>query len=170
MSRHGPRPRNKQAHVDASAGSDRQRALGTPLELGATSSRRPFSHSTLPIPTIPDFDRPICTGRRHIASSSTRIDAETHDGAEMGEELHCGMREVRSPQRHDAVLVTEMDDGVVSILSHGTASAGFRPVFCYERTRRRVLVFEVPSVSLSRDVCTRAKAAIRVLTTLASNQ
>jgi len=44
---------------------------------------------------------------------------------------------------------------MTAFLSRGEASAGFHLVFCYERTGRRVLVFEVPSVSLSRDVCTR---------------
>lgn len=59
----------------------------------------------------------------------------------MREELDCGMREVWSPQRHGTVLVAEMDDGVVLILSHGTASADFRPMFCHECACGRVLVF-----------------------------
>ena len=66
----------------------------------------------------------------------------------MGEKLNGGMKEVRSPQRHDTVLMAEMDDGAMSILSHGSASTSLRPVFCQECTGGRVLVFEIPRVSL----------------------
>ena len=92
--------------------SDRQRTrLGTPLELGATPSRRPFPHSALPISTVPDFDGPICTRRRHIAPSSTWIDAETHGGAEMGdsaERLYAARRAVSSSTHH-VIYITDLD-------------------------------------------------------------
>lgn len=85
------------AHVDTSTGSDCQRAFGTPLKLGATSSCRPFSHSTLPISTVPHLHSSICARRSHIASTRTRINTKTNNWTKMGEKLNGGMREVRCP-------------------------------------------------------------------------
>lgn len=66
----------------------------------------------------------------------------------------------------------EMDDGVVSILGHGTTRAGFRTMFCDERTGGSVLVFEESGVPLSRgcDLGWERSGARGALTTLASNQ
>ena len=79
------------------------------------------------------------------------------------------MGKVGSPQRHDTVLVIEMHDGVVLILCHGAAGACFRAVFRDDRIGLRVLVFEVPGVSLSKKYARENERCDDTLTTLASN-
>jgi hypothetical protein len=57
------------------------------------------------------------------------------------EKLHGGVREVRRPERDAAVLVPQVDDGVVQVLGHGAAGAEFCAVLDEKLTRGGVLVF-----------------------------
>lgn len=51
------------------------------------------------------------------------------------------MGQIWRPKRDASVLVAEMDNGVVSVLSHGIAGTEFGPMFDEELPCRRILVF-----------------------------
>ena len=53
------------------------------------------------------------------------------------------MREIWRPERHGAVLVSEVDDGVVDVLGHGRARAELGTMFDDDLASGSVLIFQV---------------------------
>lgn len=60
------------------------------------------------------------------------------------------MRQIRRPECDGAVLVAEVDDGVVRVLAHGRARAELGAVLGDDLARRSVLVFEPAGVTLTK--------------------
>lgn len=139
-----------ETYIHAASGSDTQSSLLTPVEDGAATSSVPCPHRTFPIPTVPDLHDTILTSSRHIAPGRTWVDRYARDGPEMRKKADSRMREVRCPEGHGAVLVPEMNNGIVGILTHGMARAEFGAMLDYELTRGCVLVLEVPSITLKK--------------------
>ena len=139
-------------YVHASAGSDAQSTLLTPVENRTSPSCGPRPHRTLPISTVPHLDHAILPRGRHVPSTRTRVDGDAGYGTEVGEEPNGGMGEVRRPEGDGAVLVPEVDDGVVWVLAHRVACPELRSVFDHELARGRVLVLQISWVTLRTDM------------------
>lgn len=60
------------------------------------------------------------------------------------------MREVWGPEGDGAVLVSEVNDSVVGVLTHGVACAEFGTMLYDELARRGILVFDVACVALKK--------------------
>jgi hypothetical protein len=65
-------------------------------------------------------------------------------------ELHGGVREIGRPQRNAAILVPEMNNGVVLILCHGRARAHLGSVLDKQLASGGVLVLQIARIAYAR--------------------
>lgn len=109
------------AYVYAAAGRDGECAFLTPFELGAAASRVPSPNGTFPIPAVPDFDRAVLPGGGHIPPAGTGVYGHACNRAHVGKQTDGGVREIGRPEGDGAVLVPEVYDGIVGVLTHSLA-------------------------------------------------
>ena len=124
------RKANLETDINTSSGRNRQSTLCTPLNDRTPTPRGPFSYCTLPISAIPHLDGTVQASRSHIPTAElTRVNAYTRHTAKMSKKSHSGVRKIRRPESDRTILVAEVKNSVVRILSKSLARAKFGAVF-----------------------------------------
>lgn len=136
--------------VDGAACSDSECAPLAPFEFRLPTARSPFADAAFPVSAVPDLNGAVLAGSGHVPTASAGVNADAGDGAHVREKLNRWVGQVRCPEGDSAVLMSEVDNGVVYVLGHRSARAELCAVFGKKLASGRVLVFEVARITLSK--------------------